>query len=315
MNRRIFMRSLIGAGLLTLTAASLSARQEPNASKPTPNDTPSAMVRIIHASPDAPAVDIVLDGNKALEAVPFKKVSEYLPVTAGKHILRVVATGSDNAVIDTTINLKAGVNYTALAVGRASDKSIKPLILEDVTPTTPKGKARVRVIYAIPDGPPIDLVIPGDATKKGSPKYIAKNLKTGTATAYLTAPSGSYDVEVRPAGMSNVVKKISVTTAPGTAYSVVAFGLVSDSANIEVQPLADKTLSAKKVSKNNDRLKFEPKGRPIQFNARAAKTLTANLGRRRRIWGGNKGSVTEQVPNCRGTTCCARRPRVPAGML
>ena len=262
-NRRIFLRSLAGAGLLTLAAAGLSAPQEPNASKPTPNDTPSAMVRIIHASPDAPAVDILLDGNKVLEAVPYKKVSDYLPVTAGKHIIKVVAAGSDNAVIDTTLDLKSGVNYTALAIGKASDRSIKSLVLEDVTPTTPKGKARVRVIYAIPDGPPVDLVIPGNATKKGSPKYLAKNLKSGTATGYLTASAGSYDVEVRPAGMSNVVKKISVTVASGTAYSVVAFGLVSDASNIDAQPLRDKTLSAKKVSKAADRIKIDPKGRPI----------------------------------------------------
>lgn len=262
MNRQVFMRSLIGAGLLALTAAGVSARQEPNASKPTPNDTPGAMVRIIHASPDAPAVDIMLDGNKVLEAVPYKRVSDYLPVTAGKHTVKVVAAGSDNTVIDTTLNFKSGVNYTALAIGKASDKSIKSLVLEDVTPTTPKGKARVRVIYVIPDGPPVDLVIPGNATKKGSPKYIAKNLKTGTATGYLTVPTGPYDVEVRLAGMSNVVKKVSVTVAGGTAYSVVTFGLVSDSANIDVQPLTDKTLSAKKMDKAHVP-NIDPKGRPI----------------------------------------------------
>jgi len=37
-----------------------------------------AMVRIIHASPDAPAVDILVDGEKAVSGAEFKAVTDYL---------------------------------------------------------------------------------------------------------------------------------------------------------------------------------------------------------------------------------------------
>lgn len=37
---------------------------------------PSARVRVIHASPDAPAVDIYVDGAVALDGIPFKSATD-----------------------------------------------------------------------------------------------------------------------------------------------------------------------------------------------------------------------------------------------
>jgi hypothetical protein len=62
----------------------------------------NAFVRVVHASPDAPAVDVYVDGNKALSNVPFFTASDYLPLPAGEHRFQVTPTGqaADNAVID-----------------------------------------------------------------------------------------------------------------------------------------------------------------------------------------------------------------------
>lgn len=230
---------------------------------------PTAKVRIIHASPDAPAVDILLDGNKALENVSYKTASKYLPVPPGTHQLKVVPTGQQSAVIDTSIMLAPGQSYTALAVGLTKDSSLKPLLLNDAIGrgrrqsgdnnggnhddnandnagngnTTPdaavpdKTKAHVRMIYAVPDGPPIDIVVAGD-----KPIYIAKGLTANTASAYLTAPEGTYNVEIRLAGKYEAVKKLdAVMLKAGTDYSVIAFGQASDPGSIDVQTLTDET--------------------------------------------------------------------------
>src|SRR5215208_1806650 len=45
----------------------------------------NALVRVVHASPDAPAVDVYVDGNKVLSNVPFFTASDYLPLPAGEH--------------------------------------------------------------------------------------------------------------------------------------------------------------------------------------------------------------------------------------
>ena len=250
MNRRLFLSALAVTSLMSVSLAGFAAPQDSPATPPASGAAMgmAAHVRVIHASPDAPAVDVSVDGNKVLTSVAFKTVSDYLPVPAGMHQVKVTVSGSDNAVIDASVTVAAGTNYTILAVGKASDSSIKALVLSDITPKSVKNKGAVRVVYAIPDGPPVDLVIPG---KTGSPVYIAKNLTTGTATEYFTAPAGPYSVEVRPAGMGNAVKKYDLAIKNGGAYTVVTFGLVSDAANIEARPLADMTMSVKKTNKMN----------------------------------------------------------------
>jgi len=53
----------------------------------TANASSHAWVRVLHASPDAPAVDVYLDDTivSALTNVPFATISGYLEIPAGDH--------------------------------------------------------------------------------------------------------------------------------------------------------------------------------------------------------------------------------------
>ena len=44
-----------------------------------------ACINVVHASPDAPAVDVYLDGAVALEGLEFGSISGWVPVPAGEH--------------------------------------------------------------------------------------------------------------------------------------------------------------------------------------------------------------------------------------
>ena len=53
------------------------------------------MVRVLHASPDAPEVDIYLDGaavGDPLAGLAFGAISPYVAVPAGPHAIKVCAT-------------------------------------------------------------------------------------------------------------------------------------------------------------------------------------------------------------------------------
>ncbi len=71
MVRRFF--SLLGVLLLVFMAVPAAAQRG------------TGLVRVIHASPDAPDVDVFVDGEAALEGVAFTDVSNYLEVPAGTH--------------------------------------------------------------------------------------------------------------------------------------------------------------------------------------------------------------------------------------
>jgi LPXTG-motif cell wall-anchored protein len=89
------------------------------------NSTPEAgkaHVRFVHASPDAPAVDIaVADGGPVLFSnVEFKGVGDYLPVDAGTYDLEVRIAGTETVALEVPgVALADRTVYTIFAMGLA----------------------------------------------------------------------------------------------------------------------------------------------------------------------------------------------------
>jgi hypothetical protein len=78
-----------------------------------------AHVRFVHASPDAPAVDIAVTGGPVLFSnVPFKGVGDYLPVDAGTYNLEARVAGTETVALSVpNVALEAGKVYTIFAMG------------------------------------------------------------------------------------------------------------------------------------------------------------------------------------------------------
>jgi Domain of unknown function (DUF4397) len=75
-------------------------------------------VRLAHFSPDAPAVDIYIDGKKKLTNVPFQAVSDYTSLSAGRHVFELRASGTaetSTAALTVSQDFIAGKNYTVAA--------------------------------------------------------------------------------------------------------------------------------------------------------------------------------------------------------
>jgi hypothetical protein len=81
-----------------------------------------AHVRFVHASPDAPAVDIaVADGGPVLfGGISFKGVGDYLPVDAGTYDLEARLAGTETVALSVPgVTLEEGTVYTVYAMGFA----------------------------------------------------------------------------------------------------------------------------------------------------------------------------------------------------
>ncbi len=175
-----------------------------------------AMVRVIHASPDAPAVDVYVNGDRALSNVPFFTASDYLELPAGTYQVQVTPAGqpASAAVIDASATIEAGKAYTIAATGAVAN--IAPTIIEDNLSAPAAGQAHVRVYHFSPDAPAVDVQL-ADGTK------LIEGLAFPDASDYLPVPAGSYDLQVVPAGGSDVVIDLPGTALEaGRIYSVFA---------------------------------------------------------------------------------------------
>jgi Domain of unknown function (DUF4397) len=214
---------LIGLSLMALAATPVAAQDE----SPDMSSAPgTAMVRVLHASPDAPEVDIYLDGaavGAPLAALAFGQISPYVPVPAGPHAIKVCATADATVCpIDVPeLTVEADTSYTIAATNVLS--SIEPQVLVDTT-TPDAANALVRVVHFSADAPAVDVL-----TQDGSTAVVS-GLAYPSATDYLPLPAGSYDLKVCAAADTTVcpIDPPALDLAAGTVSSVFAIGSLAD---------------------------------------------------------------------------------------
>ncbi|MDQ2682909.1 MAG: DUF4397 domain-containing protein [Chloroflexota bacterium] len=189
-----------------------------------------ANVRVIHASPDAPAVDIWVNGSVAIENLSFGEATDWVALPAGSYDVAVAPAGADaaEAVIEATLDLEGGINYNVAAVGLLAD--ISATVFTTDAADLAADQARVQVIHASPDAPAVDVAV------AGGPLLVA-DLSFPDASGALDVDAGTYDLEVRPAGTEDVALDLAgVEFAAGTVYDILAIGLLEDG-SLTVLPL------------------------------------------------------------------------------
>ncbi|WMJ89196.1 DUF4397 domain-containing protein [Anaerocolumna sp. MB42-C2] len=93
-----------------------------------------AMIRFLHLSPNAPAVDITLpDGTVVFSNIAFKHITNYTDVIPMNYTLQVRAAGTSNVVLTVPdVNLTADKYYTVYAIGLLGEKpELDALLLLD----------------------------------------------------------------------------------------------------------------------------------------------------------------------------------------
>ena len=181
-----------------------------------------ACVNVIHASPDAPAVDVYVNGDIALEGVEFTQFSGWLALPAGDYHIQVTAAGDmpENAVIDTGLTIEAGNAYHVAATGMLD--MISATVIQSDLSEMEADMARVQVIHASPDAPEVDIAVAGG-------DVLIEQLAFGAASGYLDVPATSYDLEVRPTGTTDVALDLpGVELEAGMVYDILAVGQVGD---------------------------------------------------------------------------------------
>lgn len=187
----------------------------------TPTPPPAtANMMVVHASPDAPGVDLLLDNVKLnTSALEFPNNTGYINLTVGNRNVKVNVSGTATTVIEASLNFVANKYYSVFAVDAVA--AISPLVIEDDLSNPASGKAHIRFIHLSPDAPAVDVALDGGAVVFGNNSFK-------DYTAFTPLDAGSYDLEVRVAGTQTVALDLDpINLQAGKIYTVFARGFLA----------------------------------------------------------------------------------------
>ena len=200
----------------------------------------TARVRLVHAAPDAPAVDVTAAGGDTVlfDGVPFGE-SGYVEVPAGTYTLGVRGDTDSNdgdVVAEYTVELTGGTVYTAFAGGYLSPGDEDAEAPFDLTVAVDSGAGggglvetgSVRVAHMSPDAPNVDVYV--------DDSQALSDVPFGVVSDYMSVPSGERTVTITAAGDADTVAFEGPVTVGTGDYTVVAAGELT-SEDTEFQPL------------------------------------------------------------------------------
>jgi len=183
--------------------------------------TPTAL-RVGHLSPDAPEVDVLVNGAEYLTDVPFSAVTGFDPLPPDTYNVAVTVANNPGAVAigPVDLTLEAGTWYSVLAVGELVN--IEPLIATD-DPRPVATNAKVRIIHASPTAQDVDIYVTaaGADINAEAPALSAVPFKANTG--YIALPEGDYDVTVTPTGTKTAaIGPATISIANGDVFTAIA---------------------------------------------------------------------------------------------
>lgn len=164
-------------------------------------------IRVVHASPDAPAVDIYVNGGMVLENLPFREYSEYIAVPAGSYNVEIKVAGTSTLVKAVSVPVSADRDYTAIAVGYASatkSPGFDVMLLEDDNTLPANNGVKLRVVHAAPGAPEVDVYVTGPFEALAAREPVLTRVPFKAASGYLTVPVATYQARVAVAGTRTV---------------------------------------------------------------------------------------------------------------
>ena len=202
---------------------------------PPPSMGEGAELRVIHSSPDAPAVDIYAEGvaTPLISGLGYGMTSDYLSLDPGTYNIQLRAAGSDpgsSPAFETgDVTIPEGAKITAIAAGLLSsmnaDDEFRVLTFAEDFVDPGAGNAAVRIVHAGADAPTVALDVGND----GNPEVLNFDRFAETGAAGVALPANTKLQIAIWAG--SPLERVTVFTTPelpdGAELFVVATGLLS----------------------------------------------------------------------------------------
>ena len=196
----------------------------PAATTTTESEGADANVRVAQLSPDAPELNVLVDGRAIARNLPFENVSESVSVEPGSHTITILQAANNVSLTNATVTFEAARNYTVVIVGEVSENGsaqLRPVVLRDDAATPDADSVAVRFVHGSPDTGPVDVTV------NETGRVLFDDVTFGAGTPYRTFHAGDYEVEIRRATETNdgpVLAQFPVGFDAGVGYTVFLTG-------------------------------------------------------------------------------------------
>jgi hypothetical protein len=183
-------------------------------------------LRFTAASPDAPALDIYIDGQSVSNEVNFGQTTLPITVAAGLHTVSIDVAGTSTLLLSTSVEVDAGSDQTVAFDNRVARiaATIAPTASQPADPT----KAALRVWALSPDAPSLNFDLAGGTA-------LATGLAFTQYSNYVTIMPGPYTVLDTFTGSVTLAAEEELTLEAGQSYTLDMLGLLSGTGTQQFQ--------------------------------------------------------------------------------
>jgi Domain of unknown function (DUF4397) len=168
---------------------------------------PSANFQFLQASPDAPSLSLLIDGQVWIDSIHYGDGTGEIQIPAGSHTVSVQAStpgGPVTVIAPATFDFQQNNDYVMAAEGPYA--SISSAVFPHVLSTVDSASTRIQFLQAAPNAPAmaVYLTAPGAALASSTPLGSGSIAFAG-ATDPSDVPAGSYEIRITPAGATTPV--------------------------------------------------------------------------------------------------------------
>ena len=185
-------------------------------------------IRFLHASYNAPAIDIFINDVPIVKDLSYRNFSQYYKASAGFYNVKIYPAGNKNLILlEETIELTKNNIYTLAVMGTYDANGIELNLIADHLRDIDKNYSYIRFINLSPSLENVDVVL--------NDKLEISQLSYGTESSYLEMKPGKYNFKAYSSEQEKLVlENPNLILNAGKIYSGYIVGINNTKNNLQI---------------------------------------------------------------------------------
>lgn len=174
-----------------------------------------SLVRVLHAAPNADAVDIYINDTLFFKELSFTEFSPYVYVPEGNYTMSVYPVNTtENPILSKYIEIDDDELLTIAIIG--DNDNLDFLFIEEDTESTYGQNSKLRVVNLVPNSPRVNIL-------EGE-NVLFPNVGYKDITRYKTVSPGTYTLNVELVENGQIVLQNQISITADRVYTLYALG-------------------------------------------------------------------------------------------